>query len=171
MSQSSSSTLFKRLYPSETIGPTKVKFHVELLWDGGTQVCSNGLSHMIKMAAMPIYGKNLKNLLLWNQKVNDLENRYASSSAQVLPSLLKWWPWVDLDQFLGKVKFGPLCFCMEKRKNNGFFRNYCHLWFETTNRWQKWQEVSVDIKTFILWGLYAPCPRAKYMYQIMKKIV
>ena len=23
-----------------------------------------------------------------------------------LPSLYKWWPWVDLDQFYGKVKFG-----------------------------------------------------------------
>ena len=31
-----------------------------LLWDGGTKVCSNGPGHMTKMAAMPIYGKNLK---------------------------------------------------------------------------------------------------------------
>ena len=29
-------------------------------WDGGTKVCSNGHGHMIKMATMPIYGKNLK---------------------------------------------------------------------------------------------------------------
>ena len=45
---------------SETSGPIKVKFHMELLWDGGTKVCSNGPGHMTKMAAMPIYGKNLK---------------------------------------------------------------------------------------------------------------
>ena len=29
-------------------------------WDGGTKVCSDGPGHMTKMAAMPIYGKNLK---------------------------------------------------------------------------------------------------------------
>ena len=28
-----------------------------------------------------------------------------------------------------------------------FFRNYCSLWFETSNRWPKWQDVSVDINT------------------------
>ena len=26
--------------------------------DGGTKVCSNGPGHILKMAAMPIYGKN-----------------------------------------------------------------------------------------------------------------
>ena len=29
-------------------------------WEGGTKVCINGPGHMTKMAAMPIYGKNLK---------------------------------------------------------------------------------------------------------------
>ena len=29
-------------------------------WDGGTKVCSNGSSHMNNMAAMPIYGEDLK---------------------------------------------------------------------------------------------------------------
>ena len=33
---------------------------MELLWDRGTQVCSNVPSHINKLAAMPIYGKNLK---------------------------------------------------------------------------------------------------------------
>ena len=33
---------------------------MELLCDGGTEVCSNGPGHMTKMAAMAIYGKNLK---------------------------------------------------------------------------------------------------------------
>ena len=62
---------------------------MELLWDGGMKVCSNVPGHMTKMAAMPIYGKNLKNLLLWNQKANDLETWYATSGARVLASLLK----------------------------------------------------------------------------------
>ena len=33
---------------------------MESPWDGGTKVCSNGPGHMTKLAAMPIYGKNLK---------------------------------------------------------------------------------------------------------------
>ena len=61
---------------------------MELLWDGGTKVCSNGPGHITKVAAMPIYG-TLKNLLLWNQKADDLETSYASSGARVLSSLLK----------------------------------------------------------------------------------
>ena len=71
---------------------------------------------MTKMATMLIYGKNLlKNLLLQNQKTDDRETCNASSGARVLPSLLKWWPWVDLDLSYGKVKFGPLRFCIGKR--------------------------------------------------------
>ena len=31
-----------------------------VLWEGGMKVCINGPGHMTKMAAMPIYGKNLK---------------------------------------------------------------------------------------------------------------
>ena len=48
------------IFSSETTGPIKVKFHMELLWNGRTKVCSNGPGHMTKMAAMAIYGKNLK---------------------------------------------------------------------------------------------------------------
>ena len=58
-------------------------------WDGGTKVCSNGPGHMTKMATMPIYGKNLKNLLLQNQMADDLESWYAALGAQVLSSLFK----------------------------------------------------------------------------------
>ena len=57
----------------ETAGPIEANFHVDPLWDERTKDCSNGLGHMTSMAAMPIYGKNLKNHLLWNQKVDDLE--------------------------------------------------------------------------------------------------
>ena len=44
---------------SKTTGPIEAKFHVGPPWDGGTKVCSNGPDHMTKMAAMPIYCKNL----------------------------------------------------------------------------------------------------------------
>ena len=110
---------FSNIFSYETTGTIEAKFHMEPPWDGGMKVCSNGPGHMTKMAAMPIYGKNLKNLH-WNQKADDLETWYAASCARVLPSLFKWWPWVDHDLFYGKVKFGPLCFCMGKGKTMDF---------------------------------------------------
>ena len=48
------------IFSSETTGPIEAKFHMEPPWDGGTKVYSNGLGHMTKMVAMPIYGKHLK---------------------------------------------------------------------------------------------------------------
>ena len=56
----------------------------------------------------PYMVKTLKNLLLWNQKADDLET-YAASSAQVLTSLFKWWPWVDIYLFLRQ---GQICSLM-----------------------------------------------------------
>ena len=41
---------------------------------------------MTKMAAMPIY---VKNLLLRNQKADDFETWYAASGARVLSSVVK----------------------------------------------------------------------------------
>ena len=40
---------------------------------------------------------------------------------QVLQSLLKLLPWVDLDTFYAKVKFGDIGFCMGKSENYYFF--------------------------------------------------
>ena len=51
---------FLKIFSSETAWPIKAKFYVGLPWEGGTKVCINGPGHMTKMAAMPIYGKNLK---------------------------------------------------------------------------------------------------------------
>ena len=51
---------FSNIFSSETTGPIEAKFHVEPPWDGRTKVFSNGTGHMIKMAAMLIYGKSLK---------------------------------------------------------------------------------------------------------------
>ena len=41
-------------------------------WEGGVKVCINSPGHMTKMAATPIYGKNLK-ILLQNRRFYDLE--------------------------------------------------------------------------------------------------
>ena len=47
------------IFSSETALPIKAKFYVEPPWEGGTKVYIKGPGHMPKMAAMPIYGKNL----------------------------------------------------------------------------------------------------------------
>ena len=77
------------VFSSETAWPIKAKFYVEPPWEGGTKVYINGSGHMTKMAAMPIYGKNLKNLLLGNQKSYDLETWHVALGTQALQSLYK----------------------------------------------------------------------------------
>ena len=54
------------------------------------KIHANGLGHMTKMADMPIYGKKpFKNLLLQNQKADDLETWYVTFGMRGLPSLFK----------------------------------------------------------------------------------
>ena len=51
---------FQTSSPLKPLGQSKPNFMWSLLWEGGKKVCINGPGHMTKMAAMPIYGKNLK---------------------------------------------------------------------------------------------------------------
>ena len=79
---------FSNVFFSETAWPIKAKFYVEPPWEGGTKVNINGPGHITKMAAMTIYGKNLKNLLQ-NQKSYDIETWHVASETQALQSLYK----------------------------------------------------------------------------------
>ena len=72
---------------------------------------------MTNMAAMPIYGKNLKKSSSPEAITDDLETLYEALSMQVLPMLFKFSPGVDLDTFYAKVKFGDIGFCMGKSEN------------------------------------------------------
>ena len=57
---------------------------------GEPKIFLNGPGDMTKMAATPIYGKNLKKKnLLQNQKADYFESWYAALSARVLTSLFK----------------------------------------------------------------------------------
>ena len=58
--QGHSDSTFSNFIFLETAKPIEAKFQVEPPWDGGGKVYSNGAGHMTNMAAMPIYGKNLK---------------------------------------------------------------------------------------------------------------
>ena len=53
-----SDSIFLNYFSSITTRPIEAKFHVAPPWDVGMMACSNGLGHMTKVAAMPIYDKN-----------------------------------------------------------------------------------------------------------------
>ena len=60
---------------------------------------------MTKMAATPLGKKPFKNLILQNQKADDLGTWYVAFGLWGLQSLFKWWSYVDLDLLNVKVKF------------------------------------------------------------------
>ena len=51
---------FTNFFSLEASRPIEAKFHVGPPLHRRMKVCSNGLCHTTNMAAMPIYGKNLK---------------------------------------------------------------------------------------------------------------
>ena len=55
---------FSKDFSSETTVPISIKFHMQPLDRGGKKVYIFRPGHMAKMAAMPIYGKNLKKIFL-----------------------------------------------------------------------------------------------------------
>ena len=63
---------------------------------------------------------------------------YVALCTRVLPRLFKLLPWVDLDLFYAKVKFGDIGFCMGKSENYILFGN-CYSyrplsWFKYSNK-------------------------------------
>ena len=75
---------------SKTVGQFGTKVHMRAQGRMGMKIHTNELGHLINMAAMPMYGKNLKNLLLQNQQTDDLETWYVALFMQVLPRLFKF---------------------------------------------------------------------------------
>ena len=95
----------------------------------------------------PYMVKILKNLLLQNQLTNDLETWYVALCMWVLPRLFKLSPWVDLDPFYAKVKFGHIGFCMGKVKIIYFLETIAALGLKLT-----W---SIQLNEFMKLGEYS----------------
>ena len=87
--------------------------------DGGTKVCSNGPGHMTKMAAMPIYGKNFKNLLR-NKKTDDLEIWMQHRVLEYYQVCSNNDPGLTLTYFTAKSNLVPYAFVWEKGKTIDF---------------------------------------------------
>ena len=70
---------------------------MESPWAGGTKVCSKGPGHMTKMAAMPIYGKNLKKSSSLEPKGwwpwNLVCSIWCSSTTKFVQMMTLGWPW------------------------------------------------------------------------------
>ena len=101
--------------------------------------------------------KTFKNLLLQNQKSYDLETWHVALGTQALQNLYKWWPWVDLDLFYGKVKLGHLYVWMGKTVIKSF--NGGKLAAKDYIDW-----IILLMKKIWPQGVVCPCPGAIYLY-------
>ena len=52
-------SIYQNIFFSLTIGPIELKFHVKTPYDKLAKIYTKYVGHMTKMAAAPIYGKNL----------------------------------------------------------------------------------------------------------------
>ena len=52
-------SIYYNIVFSEIIGPIELKFHVKTPYDKSAKIYTKYIGHMTKMAATPIYGKNL----------------------------------------------------------------------------------------------------------------
>ena len=116
----------------ETAWPIEAKFYVEPPWDGGTKVWSNGLYHMTKLAAMPIYDKNLKKIIFSGTK------RPMTMKIGMQHWVLEYYqvrsndvPGMTLTCFMPRSNLVPYAFVWEKVKRRIFFRNSCSLLYKS----------------------------------------
>ena len=77
---------------------------------------------MTKMAVMPIYGKILKNLLLWNQKLKTLKLGMQHWVLEYYQVCSIDDPGLTLTYFTARSKLVPYAFVWEKGKTMDFFK-------------------------------------------------
>ena len=131
MIQVHSDSTFSNFFFLETAWPVEAKFYMEPPLDGETQVCSNGLVHMTKMAAMHIYGKKLKKSSSlepkgrWPWKLVCCTGNSSAIKCVQMMNLVLPWPCSRQGQIWSMLLYG------EKGKTMDFFRNYCSLWYKS----------------------------------------
>ena len=96
---------------SKATKPIVTNFNISFRGGGEgweNKIYSNCPGHMANMAAMRIYGKIFNNLLLRNSWTDCLETWYLALGTPRLPSLFRWWTFVDLWPVYGKFKYGQM---------------------------------------------------------------
>ena len=154
---------FQTSSPLKPLSRFKPNFMWNLLGTLKMKFCSNGLGHMIKTAALPIYSKNLKNLLLRKQKADDLETWSAALSAWAPASYSNNDPELTLTYFTARSNLVPCAFVWGKGNTIDFSETIViyDLKLATDDRSDK---KFLLTSKFCPPGLYAPCPGAIYMY-------
>ena len=92
---------FSNIFSSETTEPIEAKFHngASLGWRNKSLL--NGPGHLTKMAAMPIYGKNLKKIFSRTQRPMTLKlgmQHWVLEYHQTVQMMTLGWPWPILRQ-------------------------------------------------------------------------
>ena len=118
-----------------------------LHWLGGRRFVWRVVVTWPRWLSRPYMVKTFKNLLLWNQRANVLGAWYAASGTWAQQSLLKWWPWFDLDLLF--LRQGQICFLLllyGKISISSGKMLESRLMEDTYNKGPKWPDVSVEIK-------------------------
>ena len=94
---------------------------MEFKREGGTKVCINSPGHMSKMATTPIYGKTYFKIFFYRTvSPMNLKRGMQHQGLKAHKFCINGCPWVDIDLFYGKVKFGNFGFFIRKSENWGF---------------------------------------------------
>ena len=119
--QGHSDSTFSDFFFLETAWPIEAKLYVVPPWDGGTEVCSAGPSHITKMAVMPIYGKNLKKIFFSGTK------RSMTLKLGMQHQVIEYYqicstddPGLSLTYFMAGSYLVPYAFVWEKDKTMDF---------------------------------------------------
>ena len=131
-------------------------------WDRGMKICSNNPGHLTKMATMPIYGKNFKNIFFSGTK------RLMTLKLGMQHRVLQYYqvcsnddPGLTLTYFTARSNLVPYAFVWEKGKTMDFSETVViyDLKLATDDGSDK-----KFLLTSKLCHLGAGCPRAIYMY-------
>ena len=114
--QGHSDSHFQTSFPSKPLGRLKPNFMWSIHGRGEWKFVQTVYVTWPVWPPCPYMVKTLKNLLLWNQKANDLESLYAASGTQVLPSWSNDDPELTLTYFTARSNLIPYAFVWEKGK-------------------------------------------------------
>ena len=96
---------FQMTSPLKPLGQCCLNSMWCLLRMGELKISKMVVVHWPRWLPCPYMVKTFKNLLLQNQISPEALSLYKSSGTGDLPKLLKWWSYIDVWHFYGKVKF------------------------------------------------------------------
>ena len=103
---------FQTTSPLKPLGQCCSNFKWSLLRLGERKIAKMVAVHWPRWLPCPYMVKTFKHLLLQDQISPGALFLHKSSGTGDLPKLLKWWSYVDVWPFYGKVKFTSPCICI-----------------------------------------------------------